>query len=378
MENSPNNPASNKLGNGVSDDDLQAAIEASGYPLQSTVVDTILNNCQARDLNCTVQEEWSFIDSDEGTVRQLDALVSCRLLESLEDHEPGIPSDPRGFLRHSADFLIECKQSDLPYVFFLRKSQVGDIPRLAGIPYAGMSFGRSPGERFIGMSTSIALGLYDLPFRGEPPTAISMSKAHRKGKALELSGEESFRSLALPIIKALNHYLRIVEPNQPRRLYFDVRAVFPLAVLKAPMIGVRMENDSIKMQALPWVRLVRVEPDETRNGQGFSHPTSFDVVHLDYLTEYLQMALDAAFEIASRASLHAIPIITGSALIGVDESNGEEHEDEESQDEEYFLQGAEPSMTQEEFYDFIRQKWTDVHSPVTDSANDEIDKDAAE
>jgi hypothetical protein len=117
VQSDSNNPPGNILGAGVTERDLQNAIELSGYPLQSIASDVILSVLEGDDRNCYAQEEWSFIDSDENIVRQLDGLITCEFIgKQVETRDP--PLDPSSYLRFQADILMECKQSDMPYVFF--------------------------------------------------------------------------------------------------------------------------------------------------------------------------------------------------------------------------------------------------------------------
>ena len=99
MDQHKDNPLANQLPKGVEEDKLLDAVRTSGYPLQSVV---------ARELSShfTVVEEWGYKDKTENVHRTLD--VYCfRELETLG------PITPRVHL------LIECKRSDLPYVFFV-------------------------------------------------------------------------------------------------------------------------------------------------------------------------------------------------------------------------------------------------------------------
>lgn len=100
MQSPPENPTSNVLGAGVSDQMVEGAISASGYPLQLVV---------ARTLSPTfsIQEEWSYVDSETDSARTIDIVATKRLFEWKE---------PQPRIRPALNFLIECKQSELPYM----------------------------------------------------------------------------------------------------------------------------------------------------------------------------------------------------------------------------------------------------------------------
>jgi hypothetical protein len=119
METRPNNPATNKLGPGLTETDVLDAVSKSGYPLQ-----TIVGNYLRSQFH--VQEEWSYIDKDAQELRTIDILAEKHLYDLTREH-------PR--VRPTLDLLVECKQSALPYVFFLSSSKpwVPHFPLLAGL-----------------------------------------------------------------------------------------------------------------------------------------------------------------------------------------------------------------------------------------------------
>jgi hypothetical protein len=172
------------------------------------------------------------------------------------------------------------------------------------------------------MSSVDALGTGDLGLP-QPPLAVSMAKVHRKGKNLELSGEETFRGIALPISKALNH-LRVSSTPGGHRMYFDVRLVFPLAVLRAPLLTVRVENERVDLQDTPWVRLLRSEPDSDGWSWRWPSMTGFDIVQFDYLSTYATAAKRAAEEAALRIAEFAPQLLTGVA-VSAESSPGEKY-----------------------------------------------------
>ncbi|WP_329136346.1 hypothetical protein [Streptomyces sp. NBC_00670] len=344
MEISPENPQENQLGAGVKEEDLLKAVTASGYPLQSVAVDSIASKFVPDQRSLLVQEEWSYIDEDTGEFRNLDAYI---------DHEyDHIGQD---YIRPHLTMLVECKQSELPFVFFLRQAPCGDFPRLIGMPHQelGIRFAddaTTDAPITIGMRLSHALGLSGMPFSLEPPRAIAMSKAVRKSGKIELTGEETFRGIALPLMKAFKHFSRVCQPK-PKHCYYDVRAVFPVAVVRAPMIGVHVIDGEPKMTALPWVRVVRVEPSTERLGSGYSELYAMDVVHQAYLSTYTEKAQEACQEIFRRMELISIPVITGIAMLAEDRegSGGLPYE------------SLRPHVTDEEFTVWMRKKLRAAH-----------------
>ena len=117
----PNNPDGNCLSKGVSVDAVQAAIDKSGCPLQ-----TVLGNLLRDDF--AVQDEWSFLDRDTKELRAIDLHAGKELFDRTRLNE-----SPR--VRPSINLLVECKQSELPYVFFLSPKPywTPEFPLISGL-----------------------------------------------------------------------------------------------------------------------------------------------------------------------------------------------------------------------------------------------------
>jgi hypothetical protein len=251
------------------------------------------------------QEEWAYIDADSQETRQLDGLIALDVTSA--EYKP-YPDSPRETIRCSLDLLIECKQSELPFLFFMRRANTGDVPRIVGLPHEWLSIGTDDHpDIHLGMRPYDALGFYSLPLARRPSTAISMTKAQWKsGSVLQLSGEDVFRGIALPLSKAVRYYETMIKPKEPT-LYTDVRMVVPVAVVRAPMIGVSMEGGQPSMLATPWVRLVRLDPGNRSSTSGSNQSTSIDVVHIDFVEEYARVAIEAAMEAERRIAEFAVP-----------------------------------------------------------------------
>jgi hypothetical protein len=328
MRQEHNNPEQNVLS--IPEEDLRKAIESSGYPFQSVAIDTILKAMSQYRSKSWTQEEWAYIDKDTGDVRTLDGLISVTLDSRKAQTEAGYPTDPRAQLRKHFDILVECKQSELPFIFFIRNSRLGEVPRLAGLPYDQIKIRDTPDQvGAVVMSVYDILQVSDLPFVSEDGIpAVSMTRVHRKGSKFDVSGEESFRSLALPLLKATDHYLEITKPKRRPAIYSDLRMVFPVAVLNAPMVGVFMENGTPEMIMAPFFRVFRAQPDDPNTPEHlqFNELSYFDVVHIGFLEDYIHLIIDSVHQWAHRIDEFAIPIIMGRALwpLSEQESKGQQ------------------------------------------------------
>ena len=188
----PFNTAENELGAGLEELILEA-VRNSGYPLQTTIASSLR-------MDFSVQEEWSFLDSDTGALRTLDIYATRRLWD--------FRSEPQPFVKPALDLLIECKQSDLPFIFFVAATRpwLRDFPYFAGL--AQETIVVSTDDDFSTWSESIlsALSLTEHPLvthAVEP--CMSISKCVRKGKEIELSGTDAYQNVVLPLVKALRY-----------------------------------------------------------------------------------------------------------------------------------------------------------------------------
>jgi hypothetical protein len=140
MLHTDDNPESNALKEGVTDAQLEAAVRASGYPLQRVVAEQLLGVFK-------VTEEWGYVDRETNIRRALDVFAFRRLRET-----------PRLWL--DLALLVECKRSDLPFVFFAAAApQVPhEFPVVAGlrgrapeIHVAGVGSTSAPASQFLGL-----------------------------------------------------------------------------------------------------------------------------------------------------------------------------------------------------------------------------------
>jgi hypothetical protein len=124
IDSEPDNPAGNVLAAGVTDAAVLVAVARSGYPLQ-----TIVAEKPAAEFR--VREEWSYLDRDSKGLRSMDVLASRRLF-GFDEPQPRV--------RPELNLLIECKKSELPFVFFANRHKpwLPNFPIVAGLKSADM------------------------------------------------------------------------------------------------------------------------------------------------------------------------------------------------------------------------------------------------
>jgi hypothetical protein len=317
----------NSLTAGVTEESLLAAIHKSGYPFQAEVVDRISRHLRAiHEGNFDVDEEWAFVDGDSGSVRAVDALLSI-----------GFPSSPGavGALGFSAQILIECKQTELPYVCFVRPHIGGHtqtFPEIAGIRSMDMDIyvdedpdGDDPGIA-IGMSVHDTLAIFDIEFFTRPcPYTVSISKVARKaGGKLEMTGEDAYRSITLPLLKAADYLGERLGPKKSQRM-FGFHPIMEVAVISGPLFSYEKDATGEHLHPINWVRACRLEPSR----DGFSSATNsiryFDIVHESYLEEYFSQMHTALRTLRRHVEMNDVALTYGRACVKLGDKSEPPH-----------------------------------------------------
>jgi len=299
------NPPGNALPAGVTEVQVAEAVSKSGYPLQC-VASRLL-----RDDSFWVQEEWSYVDRDSGELRTLDLHAGLDLWDW---------DGPQPRVTPHLDLLIECKQSDLPYVFFLCPSVPPDahFPLFAGLCHNEEVAISTDDDRSVwNLPLAVCLGLRDHAFVAAPPACSTIfTKCQRKGKRLEVSGSEPFNGLVLPLSKGMAHFQRSQAPVATR-VYFDCHLVLAVGVLDAPMVAAAPGGQHDELAATPWVRVFRHEaapggpPGRLQGGKILA----LDIVHKEFFQDYIRsFVLPFARLFSERALKHDVELAEGKAF----------------------------------------------------------------
>jgi hypothetical protein len=271
MKKHADNPTTNVISAGITETDVLTAVRKSGYPLQM-VISTYLKKSLGHQIK--IEEEWSFTDDITKEPRTIDIHASKYLYEFKNDH-------PR--IRPTLDLLIECKQSELPYIFFL--SSQSDTVWLPHFPnFAGLFEEAAINKEGVIAPIAAALDLHTAPFLIKPPAwCLTFSKCVRQGKAISLSGSDSYLGLSLPLLKAVRHFKEIEKPPETAR-YFDCHLILCIGVLDAPMIGIQVGENTNDAIYLPWIRVIRHESEMQKY---WANITAIDIVHRDFFNTYI-------------------------------------------------------------------------------------------
>lgn len=120
----------------------------------------------------------------------------------------------------------------------------------------------------------------------------------------------------MPIRSAVEHSRIGAQPRTTHR-YFDANLLVGLAVLDAPMISatVNDQGESV-LERVKWQRLWRHEPlPGAYLERKYGESSAIDIVHIDFLSEYMQDHLmPFAEEFAKRVLRHDEELATGIAF----------------------------------------------------------------
>lgn len=271
MNQSPDNPAQNKLPDGFRDDRITDAVRRSGYPLQTVVAQALLPRFQ-------VTEEWGYSDRDTQEHRSLDLFASYTITKPAGSQ-----------LRPTLALLIECKRSALPYLFF--RAAVPETPRefpaVLGLS-DNYELHVPGGVRYISPSALLRLDEFRFVNSGPPLcNALAKSAGEKNQKALKLSGTVPYKTTILPLISALEHLRLLYTPVQPP---YAPCVTLCICVLDAPMILVEGTPEDPQLTLSPWVRVVRGEAQQVERWFKYRQYV-VDFVHRQFLADFLSQHL---------------------------------------------------------------------------------------
>jgi hypothetical protein len=292
---------------GVTEDQIRGAIDRSGYPLQYFVGELLRELSTGMGNIFRIQDEWTFIDRESGESRNLDLRGDA----SLSDIGVGQRVRPQLTL------LIECKQSELPYVFFGRRERpfLPHYPILAGLRHEDITVTTDDSRDRWTLALPNVLILEDANFFSTPLSCRTFSKCARKGKELELSGTEPYNAIVQPLTKAIRH-LRHSEAPADTHQYFDAHLTVALAVLDAPMYAVTLENGAQKLERTTWLRVLRHEHDPSKPAYQRDRTYGIEVVQRQFLEEFLkEYLLPFADDFGGAVMDHQAELVSGKGFI---------------------------------------------------------------
>lgn len=297
-----------RIGDGFSYQDIHDAVKESGFPLQATVVDYLRRRLLDVSEYCDVREEWPFTDDESGETRRLDAIAEIPLKTEMRDNE---------WIYTLINYLVECKQSGNPYVFYLR----GDTyltPTVTGSSHELIEVAVHGDPTTASIQLSVQ-NFANSRIQTKIAVALSFRKALREKGRVRIDSEHTFREISMPMIKALRDIRRRSQPG-PNQCYQHVRMIFPLVVLRAPMIGARIEGGEIYTEPLKWVRIPFEVPTESGLYSGVEY---FDVVDEQHLDEYIDQTLAIGEDVNEKILTREAIVLSGTAAVDISSLEGD-------------------------------------------------------
>lgn len=293
----------NTLPPGLSLEQLETALLQSGYPLQTAISELLRTDFH-------VLPEWGFRDRVSGSLRTLDLLALHPLSKVASDESR---------VRPGLALLIECKRSDLPFVFFsehdLSHLQSDEFPRVCGLRKEMIRVKTDDDGSSWLFRPLYALELDKSSFIKSVDACSVFSKCVRKGSAIELSGTEAYSSIMMPLMSAVEHFAKVSAP--PRTAFwFDAFLVVPIAVIDAPMVAFDPNASEDRVNYTSWHRVFRNEPENQSAAWGhLGSVSAVDIVHRDYFENYLtDHLMPFAQRFAKRAIRHNHELASGKAF----------------------------------------------------------------
>ena len=285
---------------GVTVDAVRSAVEKSGYPLQTAISDLLREEFH-------IQQEWGYRDRLTGDMRTIDIVATKQLRD--------LPSGDSRIRPHLV-IIIECKQSDLPFVFF--RDQVPlylNFPSVCGLGKEKVVVKTDDDRSRWHFRPLQALQLDEDPFVRDVPLSSVVSKCGRRGDKLELTGSEAYNGLVMPLMSALHHFREACAPPATA-FWFDVYLVVALAVLDAPMISAEVTGAGTSLAATTRERLYRHEPGAGGSFHGhMGKLQAIEIIQRNNFNAYLaDELLPFAEQFATLAVKHHHELATGKAF----------------------------------------------------------------
>lgn len=261
---------------------MEEAVARSGYPVQTEVALALL----ARGLD--VHEEWSYADRDTEKLRAID-LMATKTYETSDDK-----------LVPRLALVIECKRSEMPYVFFrsAKDRLPPEFPAIYGLPRTYISITGANGSTDV--YPAQAFGIDDMEFSKDgSPIVTTFAKVEPKKNHATLSGEDVFSGILMPLTGAMGQAETMLSWWGSKDTRYPALTL-GICVLDAPMFLADSRKKPHDLALVPWVRVARQEVVRD------AHPSerkvryfAFDVVHFDFWDAFLDqhvLPLGGAFQ----------------------------------------------------------------------------------
>ena len=261
------------MGAHPSDDEIIAAIQKSGYLLEQEVASKI------EALGFHVETNTAFTDPEEGKSREIDVRAFKQIAKNEELK-----------IAVNCEFLIECKNTSNPFVFFGRQKNSSDnvFHRRPEFHFPIEEYeARKPdssGQVRIRERTAFHhLGFDKVHYRFlDPLKAVQFCRIDRKGSHWRADHGGLYDSIFYPMAKAvMNSKQQIPSPQRFHDSWRFIWFIFPTVVLNSNLLFVDSEKEPIKLESREYVSFSRQIKSEH-----LSDRFSIDFVRLNALEKF--------------------------------------------------------------------------------------------
>ena len=171
-----------------------------------------------------------------------------------------------------------------------------DFPEVLGLGRFSLGLGNNTTQD---ASPATFFCAAESPFAGAARLAVSFTRAQRKGKELDVSGEMPFNQVVMPLVSAVEQMRQIFRGGNGTPLI-----VLSLCVVDAAMIVASGTTEAPMLHLEPWVRVVHQE--SVQDGNHWTRRNyAIDFIHRDFLTRYVaDHAVPFATVLAARMAMY--------------------------------------------------------------------------
>jgi hypothetical protein len=265
-------------GSSPTEDEILAAIEASGYLMEQEVASRI------EKLGFHVQTARAFKDVDEGKSREMDVWAFNRFL-----------FDEQRRLAGFCQIIAECKNSNNPFVFITRNKSASDVAWIP--PSLHFPIEEYEGRKELGggrAQLQIHKAFKELGFNSihhfhkKENKAVQFCRIDRNGKNWSANHSGLYDSIFYPLLKALRAEQEASKPRHGADEYRYARFFFPIVVVRGKLyeIDSTAENRTpIEVPHVPFVREMKANGIEGR--------FLVDFVNEDHLEQFVDEVVKA-------------------------------------------------------------------------------------
>lgn len=239
------------------DEEILAALGASGFLMEQDVATKI------EDAGFNVHTSRAFQDVDEGKSREIDVWAVRRFIFDEE----------KKFYAFS-ELIVECKNSNNPYIFITRRK--GEADKHFDAPEIRFPIKRYEARKDIGGGRANLqftnpfsdYGFKDIhPFFLKEQKAVQFCRVDRSGKSWSANHSGLYDAMFMPILKELKSRQAETAPKSIREEWRHAWFFYPIIVVRGRLLeidGMSSKPTPTEVPFVPYVRHIKSKHIEGR------------------------------------------------------------------------------------------------------------------